>query len=393
MKRILIIEDDKLIANIYRQKFVQEGWLVDIASDGAMGIEMVNSKKPDVVVLDLVLPKVLGHLVLQHIRSQPDMKTLPVIVFSEGSHPTMVDEALKAGATRMASKIRHGPPHIVQMVKTALAETEKSAATAAPAAVVSKPHEADRYVGADFQTELRGKCLEAATAALDELQRLHQAFVSQGGGDAVVQEMARKTHALGGYAGLSRLHHCFRMAAALEGYLQELHFKPEAISAVAVTTVEKAIEFLGALFRASANADNEREAAFSACVLALSDDRPSRQALRQAIAKIHLTAISTDDERTALRLVEENLFDLVILDLTRPGTNNFDLCVKLRATPNYTEVPILVLTASPSLEKQAQTDLSGGNALMGKPFLQMELAVRALQFILYRQMGGPATSA
>ena len=70
MKKILIIEDDQIVANIYRNKFSVEGFQVEIAQDGVAGLEMIRHFRPDAVILDLMLPKMTGVELMQKVRGE-----------------------------------------------------------------------------------------------------------------------------------------------------------------------------------------------------------------------------------------------------------------------------------------------------------------------------------
>ncbi len=70
-KKLLIVEDDKVISHIYNFKFREAGFLVDSASDGPMALEKLRENPPDILLLDLLLPKLNGVEVLKQIRSQP----------------------------------------------------------------------------------------------------------------------------------------------------------------------------------------------------------------------------------------------------------------------------------------------------------------------------------
>src|SRR5215471_10050063 len=120
MKKILIIEDDQIVANIYRNKFAVEGYQVEIALDGQVGFEMVRSFKPDAVVLDLMLPKMTGVELMKKIRSEPDFEQLPVVVFSNTYLTNMVQEAWKAGATKCLSKANCTPKQVLEVVRSTL---------------------------------------------------------------------------------------------------------------------------------------------------------------------------------------------------------------------------------------------------------------------------------
>lgn len=81
MKRIVIIEDHPVLISIYRNKFIAEGFQVEIATDGESGLALINRIKPDLVVLDLAMPKLNGIELLKMLRVNPLFETLPVIIF------------------------------------------------------------------------------------------------------------------------------------------------------------------------------------------------------------------------------------------------------------------------------------------------------------------------
>ena len=104
MKNVLIIEDDQIVANVYRNKLAVEGYKAEIASDGENGLKVMRTFKPDVIILDLMLPKMSGVEVIKQIRSEDEFAKVPVIVFSNTYLTNMIQEAWKAGATKCLSK-------------------------------------------------------------------------------------------------------------------------------------------------------------------------------------------------------------------------------------------------------------------------------------------------
>jgi CheY-like chemotaxis protein len=120
MKKIVIVEDQQVIANVYRSKFAAEGFQVEIAFDGERGLELINEMQPDAVLLDWRLPKLSGRQILDQLRKTPKFQSLPVIVFSESSLPPMVHEAWTAGATMVLSKSMHSPNQVIEAVKHGL---------------------------------------------------------------------------------------------------------------------------------------------------------------------------------------------------------------------------------------------------------------------------------
>lgn len=121
MKRIVIIEDHPVLISIYRNKFIAEGFEVEIASDGESGLELINRIKPNLVVLDLAMPKVNGIEVLKRLRANPTFRTMPIIVFSDSAWQ---QQAWKEGATMVLSKSGHSPSEVVESVRNLLPPDE-----------------------------------------------------------------------------------------------------------------------------------------------------------------------------------------------------------------------------------------------------------------------------
>ena len=121
MKRIVIIEDHPVLISIYRNKFIAEGFQVEIATDGESGLELINRIKPDLVVLDLAMPKINGIEVLKRLRANPLFQALPVIIFSDSAWQ---QQAWKEGATVVLSKSQNTPSQVVEAVRHALLTSE-----------------------------------------------------------------------------------------------------------------------------------------------------------------------------------------------------------------------------------------------------------------------------
>lgn len=98
MKKILVVEDDNFLANVYRIKLKKAGFEITIATDGAEALEKIKSQNFDLVILDLIIPKIDGFGVLTEIRSQEKYKTLPVLIASNLSQMEDINRALKLGA-------------------------------------------------------------------------------------------------------------------------------------------------------------------------------------------------------------------------------------------------------------------------------------------------------
>ena len=125
MYKVLIIEDDRTISHIYKKKLEKEGYIVEAALDGQSGIQRFHSFEPDVVLLDIFLPKVSGIEILNHIRSSHTTQNCFVVAFS-GSRENL-KEAEKLGASKIFSKDDISPTQIVARITEMLAsKSEKN---------------------------------------------------------------------------------------------------------------------------------------------------------------------------------------------------------------------------------------------------------------------------
>ena len=120
MKKILLVEDDSFILDIYASKFKQEGYSVDIAQDGQVALEKIKNNCPDLLVLDLLVPKLDGWDVLRSVRNDPKTKDLKVIIISNLDQKSYPDDADKLGVIRYFLKIATTPDEIANAIREIL---------------------------------------------------------------------------------------------------------------------------------------------------------------------------------------------------------------------------------------------------------------------------------
>jgi CheY-like chemotaxis protein len=120
VKKVLLIDDDPVIAAVYESLFASTGFEVLIAEDGEIGLASVYRHRPDVVLLDLSMPKLNGLQWLDKVRSDPRFSKLPVVVFTAGSIAWQVNAAKNSDVTMVLSKKNTDPKKVVDSVNTAL---------------------------------------------------------------------------------------------------------------------------------------------------------------------------------------------------------------------------------------------------------------------------------
>ena len=118
MKSILLIEDDPFLIDIYTTKLKEAGFGVEVASDGESAVRKTKEKKPDLVILDIVLPNVDGWEVLKQIKAE--FKNLKVIILSNLGQKEEVEKGMKLGATKYLIKAHYIPSQVVEEIKKVL---------------------------------------------------------------------------------------------------------------------------------------------------------------------------------------------------------------------------------------------------------------------------------
>lgn len=117
---VLIVEDDTFLANIYKTKFEMEGFKVIVSDNGEDGLADVKRKKPDIVLLDILLPKMDGFTVLQKLKADADVKDIPVILLTNLGQKDDVEKGLELGAVDYLIKAHFKPSETVDKVKKVL---------------------------------------------------------------------------------------------------------------------------------------------------------------------------------------------------------------------------------------------------------------------------------
>jgi CheY-like chemotaxis protein len=117
MKKILVIEDDPVMAHVCQRLLTKHEFEVEVANDGAKGLERVSAFQPDLVLLDLMMPKTNGIEVLNRIRAQDAYRNLPIIVFTNACVPALIEQAKAAGATRILDKSKFNPVTLTELLR------------------------------------------------------------------------------------------------------------------------------------------------------------------------------------------------------------------------------------------------------------------------------------
>jgi len=119
-KKILIIEDDVFIRDIYQVKFSQEGFDVTVAEDGVKALEKLESLVPDIILLDIIMPYMNGMEVLKKIKENAKLKNVPIIMLTNISEKEKITEGEEYGVNDYLIKSHFTPSEVVGKVNALL---------------------------------------------------------------------------------------------------------------------------------------------------------------------------------------------------------------------------------------------------------------------------------
>ena len=385
MKKILIIEDDQIVANVYRNKFAVEGYRTEAALDGEGGLKLLRTFQPDAIVLDLMLPKMSGVEVIKEIRSEANFAKVPIIVLSNTYSTNLIQEAWKAGATKCVSKINCSPKVLLELMHRTIGAGEAISHAPRKTEVepAAKPDASGNEAEAASQAEFQKKFIAGLPATLTGLRAVLQNLIRSDAEEARIkhiQELYGRIHTVNSNAGIAGLIPIAHMAAALEALLQELHEKPKSINASTLRTVTLAVDFFDFLFERGTQP--EKWETSPARILVVDDEAIACRAIVYALEKAQLQSVSVEDPNAAFQLLSENHYDLVFLDVDMPGMTGYELCIKLRGLPAHKKTPVVFVTRLDDFNNRTNSMMVGGNDFIAKPFLFIELAVKALIHVL-----------
>lgn len=121
-KKILIIEDDKFLRELIAQKLLKDNYDIAEAVDGEAGMKSVKEEKPDLILLDLILPGIDGFEVLARVKADPMLSQIPVIILSNLGQKDDIERGLKMGAVDYLIKAHFTPAEIISKIKGVLGE-------------------------------------------------------------------------------------------------------------------------------------------------------------------------------------------------------------------------------------------------------------------------------
>jgi CheY-like chemotaxis protein len=370
-KTILLVEDNPLVFSIYQAWLRRYGFKVEGAADGEIAVKKLPLLRPDVVILDYMMPKLNGVEVLKFIRSHPELKTTPVLGLSNSFMDEEAMRALSTGLNRQLHKTRCTPKILVQTVRELLGLLPPPDW---PSAVFPPPASPEEAAGKKPHACVEGRCCRKYFTEIREESRAFAREAGSPAGAEYLKNLYQHVQYMSVRAGQEGCRGIARVAGALEALLLEISLKQSPPPASVMQTITQSVDCLGCVFARG----NPRSAAASPAtkVLVVEDNPICNLAAMTAMKRAKLEAVSTPDPQAALEMARTSHFDAFLLDINLPGMNGFELCKKLRLLPQYQKTPLIFVTSSSGFEKRAQAVLSGGNDLIAKPIWPQELALK-----------------
>ena len=116
-KKILLIEDEEIMIDLLQKKLVAEGYKVLVAKNGEEGLELMKESLPDLVLLDIIMPKKDGFEVMEEKKKNKDLKKIPLIIISNSGQAIELDKAKALGARDWLIKTEFDPKEVLEKVK------------------------------------------------------------------------------------------------------------------------------------------------------------------------------------------------------------------------------------------------------------------------------------
>lgn len=120
--KLLIVEDEPFLLDMYKMKFKQGGFEVISATDGEEAIKISRREKPDIILLDIMMPKIDGFEVLENLKKNSLTKSIPVLIFSNFSQKEQKEKGIALGAADYFVKTNYTPAQVLEKVESVLIE-------------------------------------------------------------------------------------------------------------------------------------------------------------------------------------------------------------------------------------------------------------------------------
>ncbi len=408
VKTILYVENDAVSQSLYQKRLEREGFHLECAQDGQVAIDILSDHAPDLVLLDLMLPRVSGADVLKFMHADPRLTTVPVIIFSNAAMTEVPPDSPLAQGTKRLLKSDCTFPKLLETIQETLAASPELVVVEAGKAASTKPVPAHNGNGESKSahsrsmpaTESESKAakeradfLKEALGVMPKIREHSMGYIKAPDSEASRAHLSglhQRVHLLNTAAAQADCARVALLTNAFDALLSGIVDKPSTVTPSVLQTIAQAVDCLDGLLK---NTDGYSVGpAFQAKVLVVDDDTVCNHVNVTSLKRANFDTVGAKDPAAALSLLETTQYDLVVLDVNMPGMTGFDVCEKLRRLPHCKKTPVIFVTAFSNFDNRKQSVLSGGNDFVSKPVSPVELALKvSVNLIKARVQGTPGS--
>ena len=368
-KRILLLHQDRLLANLLRDKLENVGFVADVVFDGETALKMAGAKRPDAVVADPVVSGTEISQLIGQLRAIEGKEPLPVIVLPN-VRSFYAEAAKEAGAITLIrganpiGDIRDAPPAALKLDRASMLT---------------------KIVGGQADDVWLKMSLDNAEAGLSDMRRSLHEMSREVASPKWFDAFYQRIHSFAEQMSMLGERSIHYLAGQIEALALDLVKMPEQVNPSVLRTLGQALDFLSTLLPEAVRRRLKDPSA--AQVLVVDDEEGARKIIMAAMRMANLKSVAADTPTTSLAALGVQGFDLIFLDVGLPEMSGFELCSKIRTLPLHEKTPIVFITGMATFQNRVQSSLSGGNDFVGKPFNLSELGLKALIWIFKGQLG------
>lgn len=402
--KVFFVEDDKDIVQIYKEALEQQGFAVDSAEDGLRAIKMVKTLQPDVIILDLLMPKLNGVDVVKYVRAHADTSKIPIIILSNAFMSDLVQRAADAGANLGLLKSSCTPNKLIGIINSLLVgdqcDTQHMSLLAAPSgdqrdaktflrSDADMPKAAPAVTGLATEpkrgpsTEMRHAFTVTEARTIADMKALWQGVLMHEAAPAqklAMTELYTKLRTVTASATAAGCTYIARFTKALEDLLRDLVDEPTNITYARMLTVAEGIDFLKYLFNVTGGVNFGSPTPNS--VMLIDPDIEFSFSMERAFASFNLRLIQATDTGMASMILDRENFDLMLIEADLPEMSGYTFWLRTRTTAAQMKVPVMFLTSNITPDTRSRAVLSGGKEVFGKPLLPSEVIVKVLMQVM-----------